>query len=77
MSSGSQIVLTTDAEDQMIVDVRYDEEFISNDGVVAVFTDSLESDGYLVFMTPLYESVHRVGRYSGIFEFTVSVEERT
>lgn len=77
ISGGSQIVLTTDTEDLMIVDVRYDGAFIPTDGVVAVFTDSLESDGSLIFMTPMYESVHRVGRYSGTFEFTVSVEERT
>lgn len=56
--------------------VRYDGATIVPGYVVAVFTDSVTASGAMQLIPDTYGTAHRAGQYSGIFEFTVSVENR-
>lgn len=72
----SQVELHNDAGDALTFGVTYDYGVISPDNVVAVFTDSVTANGAMTLSPDLLYSAHRVGQYSGIFEFTISVEDR-
>lgn len=56
--------------------VRYDYAVIAPGYIVAVFTDSVTATGAMQITPDTYGTAHRVGQYSGVFEFTVSVEAR-
>lgn len=56
--------------------VRYDGAVIAPGYVVAIFTDSVTATGAMQFSPDTYGTAHRTGQYSGVFEFTVSVESR-
>ena len=56
--------------------VRYDGAAIVPGYVVAVFTDSVVASGAMQLTPDIYGTAHRAGQYSGVFEFTVSVEAR-
>lgn len=56
--------------------VRYDGATIVPGYVVAVFTDSVTASGAMQLIPDTYGTAHRAGQYSGVFEFTVSVETR-
>ena len=63
--------------DELKCGVTYDGCVIAPNYVVAEFTDSVTADGALQINPQIYGTAHRTGAYSGIFEFTVSVEPRT
>lgn len=56
--------------------VMYDNATIVPGYVVAIFTDSVTATGAMRITPDTYGTAHRVGQYSGVFEFTVSVETR-
>lgn len=56
--------------------VWYDNAVIVPGYIVAVFTDSATANGTMQIIPDTYGTAHRVGQYSGMFEFTVSVETR-
>ncbi len=63
--------------DELRCGVSYNNSTITHNYVVAEFTDSVMANGALQINPQLYGTAHRTGAYSGIFEFTVSVEPRT
>lgn len=72
----SHINLYNDAEDALSFNVIYDYGGIAPNYIVAIFTDSVTADGTMQLIPDTYGTVHQPGRYSGGFEFTVSVESR-
>ncbi len=63
--------------DELRCGVSYNNSAIAHNYVVAEFTDSVMANGALQINPQIYGTAHRTGAYSGIFEFTVSVEPRT
>lgn len=72
----SCLSLKNEAGDALQCCVMYDHATITPNYIVAVFTDSVTADGAMEINPDISGSAHRTGRYSGIFEFTVSVEPR-
>jgi len=73
----SCINLYSENGDALKCSVMYDNAVIAPNNVVAVFTDSVTSNGDLQINPQIYGNAHRAGTYSGIFEFTISVDPRT
>lgn len=63
--------------DELRCGVSYNNSTITHNYVVAEFTDSVMANVALQINPQLCGTAHRTGAYSGIFEFTVSVESRT
>ena len=72
----SRIYLQNENNDELRCVVLYDNAVIAPDNVVAVFTDSITSDGVFQIEPQIYGNAHSTGRYSNIFEFSISVEPR-
>ena len=73
----SRMELTNDFGESLAFNVLYDGAVIAPNYVVAVFTDSVTANGTFEIVPDLGFGAHRAGQYSGTFEFTVSIEERT
>ena len=76
ISEHSYIYLENGSGGILKCNVEYNYSAVAPNNIVAVFTDSLSADGQLR-ITPSNGDAHRTGQYSGIYEFVVSVEERT
>ena len=73
----SGISLQNSNGDTLDFTVRYDGATIVPGYIVAIFTDSVSATGAMQLIPDTYGTAHRAGQYSGVFEFTVSVENRT
>ena len=71
------ITLENGASESLTLNVVYDGAGLMPNGAVAIFTDSTTANAPMQLIYNNYGKVHRPGQYSGTFEFTVSVEERT
>lgn len=72
----SCLTLFNNNNDELKCEVTYDGCVIAPNYVVAEFTDSVTANGALGIKPSMFGKAHRTGAYSGIFEFTVSVEPR-
>ncbi len=71
------ITLENGASEKLTLNVVYDGAGLMPNGAVAIFTDSTTANAPMQLVYNNYGKVHRPGQYSGTFEFTVSVEDRT
>ena len=72
----SCVTLHNQNGDELKCGVLYNNNTVAHNYVVAEFTDSVVANNAMQISPWLSGNAHKTGTYSGIFEFTVSVEDR-